>query len=494
MSTAGALSGTPTSPCSPCTLAVAVSDSARGSASGSFTITIASPLQITTTSLTNGTPNAFYQQTLTATGGFAPYTWSITQGSLPGGLTLNATSGVISGTPTNTGTSNFTVQLADNGTPPATLTANLSIMINAPPPRAAALYDTAQYGRQIGSNGSLALLPSSPELAITMSYGSDFAVSPTLPLIFQTVGTSNQQQQVTYTLNALLVNPDYSLSLYDSSGALPNNSDGAYGPLSVDPTGSNLYVAGFINSGQTTGILIYAADGSFQSVGSIAVPNLNVLSFTNSRVVFNPDSTLAFAPTTAQGTGPGGILSFSRATNGTLTLTQTYNFSGTRVPGQVVVAPDGNYLAETDSGNVVQVFSVASDGTLTPATGPFTVTYDQQGDTVDVSDLTWDSSGAFLLLATSRHELLSNQGGVAVLSFSGSSLSETVYPSGTGTVSLGPIRRTGQFVYAAGSCPGTSGPCPEIFGFDFQNGQLEAIPGSPWMDNVLGDINDFVIY
>src|SRR5205823_7815501 len=55
-----------------------------------------------------------YSQTLAATGGTPPYAWSVISGSLPAGLTLNATSGAISGTPTTAGTSNFTVQVIDS--------------------------------------------------------------------------------------------------------------------------------------------------------------------------------------------------------------------------------------------------------------------------------------------------------------------------------------------------------------------------------------------
>jgi hypothetical protein len=89
------------------------------------------PLVITTTSLPSGTLNAVYGgATLQATGGITPYTWSITVGSLPAGLTL-APNGTISGTPTGTttGTSSFTVQVTDSETPAMSQTASLSITI-----------------------------------------------------------------------------------------------------------------------------------------------------------------------------------------------------------------------------------------------------------------------------------------------------------------------------------------------------------------------------
>jgi len=88
---------------------------------------------ISTSSLPQGAVHTFYNATLTATGGKAPYSWSLTQGSLPAGLTLNSAVGTISGTPTAAGTSSFTVQARDSQTTPETAQANLSIAITNPP-------------------------------------------------------------------------------------------------------------------------------------------------------------------------------------------------------------------------------------------------------------------------------------------------------------------------------------------------------------------------
>ena len=72
-------------------------------------------LAITTASLPAGTVNAAYSQTLAATGGTTPYSWSVSAGTLPAGLSLSA-AGVLGGTPTTAGTSNFTVQVTGGGT------------------------------------------------------------------------------------------------------------------------------------------------------------------------------------------------------------------------------------------------------------------------------------------------------------------------------------------------------------------------------------------
>jgi len=100
----------------------------------SITIQSPPPLQITTASLPGGTTAMGYSGPLNATGGVPPYTWSITAGQLPAGLTLttqNNGTGSISGTPILAGTSNFTVAVTDSEIPAVTKTAPFSIAVAA---------------------------------------------------------------------------------------------------------------------------------------------------------------------------------------------------------------------------------------------------------------------------------------------------------------------------------------------------------------------------
>ena len=80
-------------------------------------ITVWTPPEVTTATLPDATKSKAYAATLEATGGAGALTWTVTGGALPAGLTLNAGSGVISGTPTSGTvagqTSTFTVTVTD---------------------------------------------------------------------------------------------------------------------------------------------------------------------------------------------------------------------------------------------------------------------------------------------------------------------------------------------------------------------------------------------
>jgi hypothetical protein len=137
LSTAGAISGTPTlAGAYPLTFMVTDSSTTPGTAKGSLTLTISaaptSTLTLTSTTLAEATLNTAYSAALTATGGVAPYTFTLANGTgLPAGLSLSSAGG-ISGTPTTAGSTAFTVNVTDSTTPaPLSATGNLSITVNS---------------------------------------------------------------------------------------------------------------------------------------------------------------------------------------------------------------------------------------------------------------------------------------------------------------------------------------------------------------------------
>ncbi len=101
-------------------------------------------LTVSTAGLPEGHVGSGYSQTLTADGGITPMAWSITAGTLPAGLHLNAATGALVGTPSTPGTSSFTVEVTDSSAPtPATAIANLSLSVLP------ASEGMAEYGRCI---------------------------------------------------------------------------------------------------------------------------------------------------------------------------------------------------------------------------------------------------------------------------------------------------------------------------------------------------------
>ena len=93
------------------------------------------PIAITTDALPDGQVGIYYSTTVQAENGASPYTWTITAGILPAGATsqqnvrLDATTGVISGTPAESGTFAINVKVTDSDTPPTTDSKQLTIEI-----------------------------------------------------------------------------------------------------------------------------------------------------------------------------------------------------------------------------------------------------------------------------------------------------------------------------------------------------------------------------
>lgn len=87
---------------------------------------------IETASLPDGVVGVPYAATLTAGGGAPPYKWSMTQGTLPAGLTLDPATGQITGTPTEQGTFQITVKVEDSNVPPKVGIRPLTLVVVGP--------------------------------------------------------------------------------------------------------------------------------------------------------------------------------------------------------------------------------------------------------------------------------------------------------------------------------------------------------------------------
>jgi hypothetical protein len=151
----GQITGTPTTGTgSPFSVTVTVNDNSnlQQQASQNYSVPIYVPVSgVTPASLQPGTVGTLYSQSLSVTGGTAPYTWSAT--GLPG-LVIDSNSGLISGTPSSSTGSpfNVTVTVSDSSIPQQQKIQNYSLVINAAPST------NTISGTVTGANGSAVLI------------------------------------------------------------------------------------------------------------------------------------------------------------------------------------------------------------------------------------------------------------------------------------------------------------------------------------------------
>ncbi len=203
-SSTGVISGTPTAYGTfDFTVTVTDSESPAMTASQALSIVVKpAPLVITTTSLSAATGGQPYSATLAATGGIPPYSWSVTAGSLPPGLTLNASTGVISGTPDVAGTYDFTVTVTDSESPAMTASKALSIFVSGPVVTSLSPDYGSQFGAAVRIIGTgLACPPGSRSCRVSVTFGSHAAlvvsVTPTEITVIAPPGTGTVTVTVT---------------------------------------------------------------------------------------------------------------------------------------------------------------------------------------------------------------------------------------------------------------------------------------------------------
>lgn len=132
LSSGGVLSGTPTTAGSySFTISATDSNSNTGSQAYSGVTIGAATLAVSPPSLPGAPLNVPFSASLTASGGIAPYTFSLSSGSLPAGLSLGSGGG-LSGTPTEVGSFTFTVKVTDAASDTATVTYSQFVVTTAP--------------------------------------------------------------------------------------------------------------------------------------------------------------------------------------------------------------------------------------------------------------------------------------------------------------------------------------------------------------------------
>jgi len=125
--TTGQITGTPTSG-GTSTFTLVATDGVGGTGTRSESITVISGPAVTSVPLPGGEVGVAYDTTPAATGGTGNYTWSVTGGSLPTGLTLDPSTGAITGAPTTSGTSTFTLVATDGAGATATQAESITVL------------------------------------------------------------------------------------------------------------------------------------------------------------------------------------------------------------------------------------------------------------------------------------------------------------------------------------------------------------------------------
>jgi hypothetical protein len=122
---------TATSPAGSGTVDVTVTSAATSPTSAADRFTSIPTLTLTSTASNATLVGQSYSQTNVGSGGTTPYAYSVSAGTLPGGTTLNAATGTVSGTPTNAGAFSYTIKVTDSGSPAQTATQVVSGTITA---------------------------------------------------------------------------------------------------------------------------------------------------------------------------------------------------------------------------------------------------------------------------------------------------------------------------------------------------------------------------
>ena len=407
LSSAGVLLGKPTGT-GTSSFTVKATDSGVGAAQQSATQALSltvnpPPLGIATVNLAGGVEGAAYSQMLASTGGLAPIAWSLSSGTLPGGLTLSGL-GVLSGTPNAVGSFTFTVKATDSFSPALTANQQLTLAIAAPPVTIATatlpgVIQGAAYSQTLASTGGLAPITwsvSSGSLpaGITLSSAGALSGTPSASGSFSfTVkatdsGTGVLQQSAALTLS-ITINPLQPLAI--STATLPSGISGIGYSAAIGVSGGVAQYSGSIASGALpTGLTLSGCSGgcggAFQITGTpVATGTFNfAVKVTDSTsptaqaasqaysITINPPGSLSIAATTLGGTVNLPFNSTFEATGGSHPY--TWSIAAGALPAWASLNSGTGAISGTPTAAASSTFSVE----VTDATSPTPQTATQQ--------------------------------------------------------------------------------------------------------------------
>jgi prepilin-type N-terminal cleavage/methylation domain-containing protein len=291
LSSGGVVSGTPTTAGGPTSVTFLVTDNAfptHATANKAISITINPALSITTTSpLPIGVVGMVYNQTLAATGGTGPYTWSISSGTLPSGLSMSV-GGVISGTPAAAGgPTSITFMATDSTSPtPATATKVLSITISSLGITTAALPNgvvSVAYSQTLTATGgttpySWAISSGTLPSGLSMSAGGVISGTPATAggpnsLTFQVTDNASPAHAVATRVLTITVNPALSIT---TASPLANGVVGTSYNALLTATGGTTPYAWSISSGALPAGLSMTAGGIISGTPTAAGGPTNI--------------------------------------------------------------------------------------------------------------------------------------------------------------------------------------------------------------------------
>ncbi len=341
-----------------------------GNSVGTVSSERSSQIKISTSSLPNGQTGTAYSTTLTATGGVLPYTWSLTSGFLPAGLTLNASTGAITGTPSaSVASTPLTFKVVDSSSPALTQTATFTLTVSpAPLVISTSSLPNGQtgvaYTATLVATGGVSpytwsLTSGSLPAGLTLN-ASTGAITGTLsasvastPLTFKVADSSSPAltQTATFTLT---VSP---APLVISTSSLPNGQTGvAYTATLVATGGVSPYTWSLTSGSLPAGLTLNASTGAITGTPSASVAS-TPLTFkvadssspaltqtTNLTLTISATPTVASVtlnPTSVLGgnSSQGTVTLSGPALSGGATVTLTSsNTSAAQVPASVVVA------------------------------------------------------------------------------------------------------------------------------------------------------------